>query len=119
MIFDPTLLLVIGAATAGGAVASHLPSMMSWLASKARSGESAVKTAAASVENAIAHPLTTVQTAEHAMALKVADDAGRLIAYLTDKTPEQAKQQAINAVVEAKNKALDDLIARLQAARQQ
>jgi hypothetical protein len=126
MILDPTLLLVIGAATAGGAIASHLPGIASWLGSKMTAGKAAAQTveakvesAAGSVMSALAHPITTIENADHTVVLKVAEEAGRLAAYLTDRTPEQAKVRAVNAVIEAKNKALDDLIAKLQAARQQ
>jgi hypothetical protein len=75
--------------------------------------------AVTAVESALAHPIATVQNAEHAAVLKVAEEAGRLAAFLTDTSPEKAKQAALDAVVAAKNKALDDLIAKLQQARQQ
>jgi hypothetical protein len=130
MILDPSLLLALGAATVGGAVASHLPSIVAWGAAKMTAGKSAAQSLESRAVNdwhafegtavsALLHPVTAVQNAEHAVVLKAAEEAGKLAAYLTDKSPEQAKRAAIDAVEAAKNKALDDLIAKLQAARQQ
>jgi hypothetical protein len=116
---DPTLLLIVGAATAGGAVASHLPGIVSWTAGKLGAGKAAATSAIGAVESAVAHPLDTVRHAEHAMALKVSDECGRLITYLADKSPQQAQRAILDQIEAAKNKALDDLIAKLQAARQQ
>jgi hypothetical protein len=62
----------------------------------------------------LAHPLQTIQSAEHAAAQEASDLAGRAIAYLLDVSPEDAKIELANAVKAAKAKARADILAKLQ-----
>jgi len=75
--------------------------------------------AVGAIEQVVAHPIDALHSAEHAMAMKATAEAGKLIAYLSDKSPQQAQRAVLDQIEAAKNKGLDDLIAMLQKARQQ
>jgi hypothetical protein len=82
------------------------------------SAETKAGGALGAIESTVAHPLAAVQNAEHAMAQKVAEECAKLIAYLGDKSPLQAKRAELSRLEAVMDKGLDDAIALLQKARQ-
>jgi hypothetical protein len=116
---DLSLILTVAAAAAVGAVAGHLPSIGTWVASKFRAGGAAVQTAVANVEHAVVHPLATARSIEHAAVLKMIDDCGRVATALSDKSGIRSRRAELDAMEQSINKGLADLAAKIQAAVQQ
>jgi hypothetical protein len=119
---DPTILLIAGAATVGGAVASHLPGIASWAAGKLSAGKAAAQSletkagsAVGAIEQAFVHPIATAQHIDHAAALKAIELATNAITYLGDHTNLLAQKAAIDAVIAAKDKGLADAQAKIEA----
>lgn len=115
---ETSLLLLVGGAAATGAVAGHLPGIASWLSSKLSAGKAEAAKAVTVAEHAFLHPIETVKSADHAMALKAIDVAANAIAYLGDHSALLAQKAAIDAVIAAKNDGLAKAQAKIQTVLQ-